>query len=120
MHKSPSNFTAWLRGYMGRHAKASKGLGLKALARRINRAMYYVHLRCEPFDDTKYPPLLSESSYPLCDVSKMGFTKRVEHALKTQEFRRRSRWCKPFTAISREDQDAEWQHYKPWPNESTR
>jgi transposase len=83
VHKSPSNFTAWLRGYMGRHAKASKGLGLKALARRINRAMYYVHLRCEPFDDTKYRPLLSESSYPLCDVSKMGFTKRVEHALKS-------------------------------------
>ena len=68
---------------MGRHAEASKGLGLKALARRINRAMYYVHLRCEPFDDTKYRPLLSESSYPLCDVSEMGFTKRVEHALKS-------------------------------------
>jgi hypothetical protein len=83
VHKRPSNFTAWLRGYMGRHAKASKGLGLKALARRINRAMYYVHLRCDPFDDTKYRPLLSESSYPLCEVSKMGFTKRVENALKS-------------------------------------
>ncbi len=45
--------------------------------------MYYVHLRCEPFDDTKYRPLLSESSYPLCDVSKMGFTKQVENALKS-------------------------------------
>jgi len=82
VHKKPSNFTGWLRGYMGRHAQASKGLGLKALARRIGRAMYYVHLRCEPFDDTKYRPLLSESSYPLCDVSKMGFKKRVEQALR--------------------------------------
>jgi transposase len=83
VHKKPSNFVGWLRGYMGRHAKASKALGLKALARRISRAMYYVHLRCEPFDDTKYRPLLSESSYPLCDVSEMGFTKRVECALKS-------------------------------------
>jgi transposase len=83
VHKKPSNFTGWLRGYMGRHAQASKGLGLKALARRIGRAMYYVHLRCEPFDDTKYRPLLSESSYPLCDVAEMGFNKRVERALKS-------------------------------------
>jgi transposase len=82
VHKRPSNFTGWLRSYMGRHAKASKGLGLKALARRICRAMYYVHLKCEPFDDTRYRPLLSESSYPLCDVSKMGFTKRVEGVLR--------------------------------------
>jgi transposase len=81
VHKKPTNFTGWLRGYMGRHANASKALGLKALARRVSRAMYYVHIRCEPFDDTKYRPLLSESSYPLCDVSKMGFTKGVERAL---------------------------------------
>jgi transposase len=83
VHKKTNNFTGWLRGYMGRHSNASKALGLKALARRICRAMYYVHLRCEPFDDTKYRPLLSESSYPLCDVSKMGFTKRVENALRS-------------------------------------
>jgi DNA-directed RNA polymerase alpha subunit len=55
---------------------------VKALARGISRAMCYVHLRCEPFDDTKYRPLLSESSCPVCDVSEMGFTKRVEHALR--------------------------------------
>jgi hypothetical protein len=78
----PSNFTGWVRGYMGRHAKASKALGLKALARRVCRAMYYVHLRCEPFDDTKYRPLLSESSYPLCDISEMGFTRHVQNALR--------------------------------------
>ncbi len=83
VHKRTNNFTGWLRGYMGRHAKASKALALKALARRICRAMYYVHLRCEPFDDTKYRPLLSESSYPICDISEMGFTKRVENALRS-------------------------------------
>jgi transposase len=83
VQKRASNFTGWLRGYMGRHAVASKALGLKAMARRIGRAMFYVHLRCEPFDDTKYRPLLSESSYPLCDVSEMGFTKRVENALRS-------------------------------------
>jgi transposase len=82
VQKRVTNFTGWLRGYMGRHGKASKALGLKALARRICRAMYYVHLRCEPFDDTRYRPLLSESSYPLCDVAEMGFTKRVGHALR--------------------------------------
>jgi transposase len=83
VQKRATNFTGWLRGYMGRHAKASKALGLKAMARRISRAMFYVHLRCEPFDDTKYRPLLSESSYPLCDLSQMGFTKRVENALRS-------------------------------------
>jgi transposase len=83
VQKRASSFTGWLRGYMGRHAQASKALGLKAMARRICRAMFYVHLRCEPFDDTKYRPLLSESSCPLYDVSNMGFTKRVENALRS-------------------------------------
>jgi transposase len=83
VHKKASNFTGWLRGYMGRHAQASKALGLKAMARRICRAMFYIHFRCEPFDDSKYRPLLSESSCPLCDVSSMGFTKRIENALRS-------------------------------------
>ena len=59
--------------------------------------MYYVHLRCEPFDDTKYRPLLSESSYPLCDVSKMGFTKRVENALRSAGIQTSKQVVEAFT-----------------------
>ncbi len=41
-----------------------------------------VHLRCEPFDDQKYRPLLSESSYPQCTVEQMGFSSQVTRILK--------------------------------------
>ena len=120
VHKKASNFTGWLRGYMGRHAQASKALGLKAMARRICRAMFYIHFRCEPFDDSKYRPLLSESSCPLCDVSSMGFTKRIESGCEAPDFILPSKCCKLFTAISRGGQDAGRQPYKPWRHGSMR
>jgi hypothetical protein len=72
---------------MGRHATASKSKALKALARRICKALYYVHLRCEPFDDRKYRPLLSESSYPQCPVEEMGFSPQVTRILKENGLR---------------------------------
>jgi transposase len=77
-----SSFTGWVRGYMGRHANAGKSRALKAMARRLCRALYYVHLRCEPFDERKYRPLLSESSYPQCPVDEMGFSPQVTRILK--------------------------------------
>ena len=44
-----------------------------------------MHLRCEPFNEPKYRPLLSESSYPQCSVNDMGFTSRVAQILKEQD-----------------------------------
>ena len=79
---APSSFTGWVRGYIGRHVDAGKSRALKAMARRLCKALYYVHLRCEPFNDAKYRPLLSESSYPQCSVNDMGFTSRVAQILK--------------------------------------
>ncbi len=76
------SFTGWVRGYLGRHVNAGKSKALKAMARRLCRALYYVHLRCEPFDDRKYRPLLSESSYPQCTVEEMGFSAPVTRILK--------------------------------------
>ena len=77
-----TSFTGWVRGYIGRHANAGKSRALKAMARRLCKALYYVHLRCEPFDDRKYRPLLSESSYPQCTVEGMGFSSQVTRILK--------------------------------------
>src|SRR5262249_24093721 len=45
-------FAVWARGYMGRHPRASKSRALRALARRIGKALYYCHLKNEPFDDS--------------------------------------------------------------------
>jgi hypothetical protein len=67
---------------LGRHVNPGKSKALKAMARRLCKALYYVHLRCEPFDDRKYRPLLSESSYPQCTVAEMGFSSRVTRILK--------------------------------------
>lgn len=80
---TPSSFTGWVRGYIGRHADAGKSKALKAMARRLCKALYYVHLRCEPFSEAKYRPLLSESSYPQCSVDDMGFTPHVARILRT-------------------------------------
>jgi transposase len=77
-----SSFTGWVRGYIGRHVDAGKSKALKAMARRLCKALYYVHLRCEPFNEAKYRPLLSESSYTQCSVDDMGFTPRVARILK--------------------------------------
>jgi hypothetical protein len=79
---TPSSFTGWVRGYIGRHVDAGKSRALKAMARRLCKALYYVHRRCEPFSEAKYRPLLSESSYPQGSVDDMGFTPRVVRILK--------------------------------------
>jgi transposase len=75
-------FTGWVRGYVGRHANAGKSKALKAMARRLCRALYYVHWRSEPFDERKYRPLLSESSYARCPVEEMGFSSQVTRILR--------------------------------------
>jgi transposase len=75
-------FAMWARGYMGRHARASKSKAIHALARRIGKALYYCHLKNEPFDDSGYQALLNESSYPLCPVEEMGLSAGVVRALK--------------------------------------
>ncbi len=80
-----SSFTGWVRGYIGRHPNAGKSKALKAMARRVCKALYYVHLRCEPFSEAMYRPLLSESSYPQCSVDDMGFTPHVVRILKKNE-----------------------------------
>ena len=77
-----TSFTGWVRGYTGRHVNGGKSKALKAMARRLCKALYYVHLRCEPFDDQKYRPLLSESSYPQRTVEEMGFSSQVTRILK--------------------------------------
>src|SRR5262249_54567234 len=43
---------------------------------------HYCHLKNEPFDDSGYQALLSESSYPLCPVEEMGLSARVVGNLK--------------------------------------
>jgi hypothetical protein len=40
------------------------------------------HLKNEPFDDSGYHALLSESSYPSCPVEEMGFGPAVVRILK--------------------------------------
>lgn len=79
------NFTGWVRAYMGRQVKGSKARALNAMARRICRVLYFVHLKCEPFDDDRYKPLLSESSYPICGVEEMGLPRRVVQILKLNQ-----------------------------------
>src|SRR5262249_47836997 len=46
------------------------------------RALFYCHLKNEPFNDSGYHALLSESSYPLCPVEEMGLSVRVVRNLK--------------------------------------
>lgn len=75
-------FAMWARGYMGRHSRAGKSKAVHALARRIGKALYYCHLKNEPFDDSGYQSLLDESSYPLCPVEEMGLSARVVGILK--------------------------------------
>jgi hypothetical protein len=67
---------------MGRHTRAGKSKAVHALARRIGKALYYCHLKNEPFDDTGYDALLSESRYPLCPVEEMGLSAGVVRILK--------------------------------------
>lgn len=81
--KFGSRFTGWVRAYLGRNANGGKGKALKAIARRLCKAMFYVHLKCEPFDECGFRPLLSETSYPICDVEEMGFSANVVRILKS-------------------------------------
>jgi transposase len=75
-------FSMWARAYMGRHSRGGKSKAIHALARRVGKALYYCHLNNEPFDDSRYHALLTESSYPLCPVDEMGFSAGVVRSLK--------------------------------------
>jgi hypothetical protein len=57
------------------------------LARRVGKALYYCHLKNEPFDDSGYQALLEESSYPLCPVEEMGLSPGVVRKLKANGLR---------------------------------
>ena len=81
-HAPSCKFSMWARAYMGRHSRGGKSKAIHALARRIGKALYYCHLKNEPFDDSGYHALLSESSYPLCPVEEMGLSAGVVRILK--------------------------------------
>jgi transposase len=81
-HAPSCKFAMWARGYLGRHARAGKSKAIHALARRVGKALYYCHLKNEPFDDSGYQVLLAESSYPLCPVEEMGLSPGVVRKLK--------------------------------------
>ena len=81
-HAPSCKFSMWARGYMGRHSRAGKSKAVHALARRVGKALYYCHLKNEPFDDSGYQALLSESSYPFCPVEEMGLSPGVVRKLK--------------------------------------
>jgi transposase len=83
-HAPTCKFALWARGYLGRHPRAGKSKAVRALARRVGKALYYCHLKNEPFDDSGYQALLSESSYPLCPIEEMGLSPGVVRALKGQ------------------------------------
>jgi hypothetical protein len=72
---------------MGRHDRAGKAKAVHALARRVGKALYYCHLKNEPFDDSGYQAPLAESSYPLCPVEEMGLSPGVVRKLKANGLR---------------------------------
>jgi hypothetical protein len=53
----------------------------------VGKALYYCHLKNEPFDDSGYQALLEESSYPLCPVEEMGLSPGVVRKLKANGLR---------------------------------
>jgi hypothetical protein len=67
---------------MGRHSRGGKAKAIHALARRVGKALYHCHLKNEPFDDSGYQALLSESSDPSCPVEEMGFSPGIVRNLK--------------------------------------
>ena len=69
------------------HGRGGKSKAVHALARRVGKALYYCHLKNEPFDDSGYQALLSESSYPLCPVEEMGLSPGVVRKLKANGLR---------------------------------
>jgi transposase len=84
-HAPSCKFALWARGYMGRHPRAGKSKAVHALARRVGKALYYCHLKNEPFDDAGYQALLCESSYPSCSVEEMGLSPGVVRNLKRND-----------------------------------
>ncbi len=82
IHAPLCKFAMWARAYMGRQSRAGKSKAVHALARRIGKAMFYCHLKNEPFDDAGYHALLSESNYPLCPIEDMGLSAGVVRILK--------------------------------------
>jgi hypothetical protein len=82
-HAPSCKFALWARGYMARHCRAGKSKAVHALARRIGKAMYYCHLKDEPFDDSGYRAPLGESAYPPCPVEEMGLSPGVVGILKS-------------------------------------
>jgi transposase len=86
-HAPSCKFAMWARGYMGRHSRAGTSKAVHALARRVGKALYYCHLKNEPFDDSGYQALLAESSYPLCPVEEMGLSPAVVRKLKANGLR---------------------------------
>jgi transposase len=81
-HSPSSQFAVWARAYIARQSRGSKSKAIHALARRVCKAMYYCHLKNQPFDEPKYAALLSESSYPDCPVEEMGLSAAVVRILK--------------------------------------
>jgi hypothetical protein len=86
-HAPTCKFAMWVRGYLGRHPRASKSKAVHALARRVGKSLYYCHLKNEVFDDSGYHALLSESSYPFCPVEEMGLSPGVVRKLKANGLR---------------------------------
>jgi transposase len=81
-HAPSSQFSVWARAYIARQSRGAKSKAIHALARRVCKAMYYCHLKNQPFDESKYATLLSESSYPDCPVEEMGLSAGVVRILK--------------------------------------
>ena len=81
-HAPSCQFSIWARAYLGRQSRGGKAKAIHALARRVCKAMYYCHLKNEPFDESKYQAFLSESSYPNCAVEEMGLSAGVVRILK--------------------------------------
>jgi transposase len=86
-HAPSCKLAMWARGYLGRHPRAGKSKAVHALARRVGKALYYCHLKNEPFEDSGYQALLEESSYPLCPVEEMGLSPGVVRKLKASGLR---------------------------------
>lgn len=76
-------FSVWARAYMGRQVRGRKAKAIHALARRITKAMYFCHLKNEPFDESKYCDLLRAWSYPDCLLEEMGLSAGVVRILKS-------------------------------------
>ena len=71
-HAPSCQFSIWARAYLGPQSRGGKAKAIHALAHRVCKAMYYCHLKNEPFDESKYQAILSESSYPNCASKRWG------------------------------------------------